>query len=157
MITPPPPSLNAKQSLFIREYSSGLHKTQKDAAIAAGYSKFRAKVTASQILSRQDARSYYNSIQSDSTAVAVEELGFSKIDACRVLVDMITAQPGSASSTNPLCDTIMTRDGVEYILPPKLPALALLGKLMGYGEAKGVNVTGVINPGLRAILDLRDV
>ena len=152
----PPDTLNPKQALFIREYASGLYTDAKAAAVAVGYSKTRAGITAKAILGRPDAKKYLNQITTAATEEAAEEIAYSKTRLANYYASILDSAPSRASESNPLCDVVVTKEGEIPTLPPKLQAAAALAKLMGWDKPQEDGTTKLAGA-LEAILTKRDI
>ena len=152
----PPDTLSPKQALFIREYASGLYKDPKAVAIAVGYDKGRAAITAKAILGREDAKAYYNAVTNKATEKAAEEIAYSKTRLANYYASILDAKPGSASENNPLCDTVVTKEGEVFTLPSKLAAAKGMAEVMGWNRPEDDGTTKLAGA-LTAILGKRDI
>jgi|DEB0MinimDraft_10_1074344.scaffolds.fasta_scaffold124825_1 hypothetical protein len=150
----PPSSLNPKQALFIRELAFGKHKSQKAAAIAAGYAPGRAVVTGSAILRRPDARSYYDSLTGTVADEVAKNVSMDMIDLAEYHVQILKSKPSQAGPDNPLCDIYPTREGEVYVFPKKMDSARALFDILNRDNEKSESAGLSL---LETLLSKRDV
>lgn len=152
----PPPSLNARQARFIREYAFGNHPSMTSAAKAVGYGKVRAGITASAIMKRDDAREYYNRLTGAVTEEVAKKVAWEKEDLANYYISILTQKPSQATESNHLCDKIMTPEGEAYTHPSKIQAARALAEVMQWNKPKEDTSTRLAGA-LEAILIRKDI
>lgn len=150
----PPPSLNPAQALFIREMAFGKHKSQKAAAIAAGYSPRRAARTASEISQRPDAQDYFNALTGSVAEEVARNVSMDLIDLAEYHVQILKSKPSQAGPDNPLCDIYPTREGETYVFPKKMDSARALFDILNRDNEKSESAGLSL---LETLLSKRDV
>ena len=148
-----PMALTNKQKAFCDEYLVDLNATQ--AAIRAGYSEKSAEVTASRMLRKanvvqrlqqaQAKRATRLEVSADRVALELARIGFATIDAIAEFgPNGLTLTPSDQLSGDALASIaeVVEQTGINEHGPycsslrvkmhPKLPALALLAKHLGF-------------------------
>lgn len=133
-------ALSLKRQAFVREYLVSRNGTQ--AAIAAGFARGSAHVTASRLLKDDKVRAALDAVVIPATIEAlinrervlleIARLAFADIRKLGGLGDGTLALSLLDDDTAAaLAEVVFTEDGVRAKLSPKLPALERLGRHLG--------------------------